>query len=207
MHFAFVSSPIYVKPIDKVLILNCLAKIHSPKQRINTLKKGYKLISKILNYLVNIANKFSFMSFIDRDPGEGIATQQINKNYQSGQIIQANATGFGAASDDFMERGIDLNEQLIRNKPATFFFRVNSDAMLGAGIHIGDILIVDRSLPASSGKVVVAVLNGEFLVRRLQIQAQSISLVPENKRYGTIQVAQLEQYSTWGVVSFVIHSL
>ena len=108
---------------------------------------------KILNYLVNIANKFSFMAFIDRDPGEGIATQQINKNYQSGQIVQANATGFGAASDDFMERGIDLNEQLIRNKPATFFFRVNSDAMLGAGIHIGDILIVDRSLPASSGKL------------------------------------------------------
>jgi len=113
------------------------------------------------------------MSFIDRDPGEGIATQQINKNYQSGQIIQANA----------------------------------SDAMLGAGIHIGDILIVDRSLPASSGKVVVAVLNGEFLVRRLQIQENSISLVPENKRYGIIQVAQLEQYSTWGIVSFVIHSL
>ena len=81
------------------------------------------------------------MAFIDREPGEGIATQQINKNYQSSQIIQANATGFGAASDDFMERGIDLNEQLIRNKPATFFFRVNSDAMLGAGIHIGDILI------------------------------------------------------------------
>jgi DNA polymerase V len=92
------------------------------------------------------------------------------KNYQSAQIVQANATGFGAASDDFMERGIDLNEQLVRNKPATFFFRVNSDAMLGAGIHIGDTLIVDRSIQARSGNVVVAVLNGEFLVRRLQVQ-------------------------------------
>ena len=70
------------------------------------------------------------------------------KNYQSAQVVQANATGFGAASDDFMERGIDLNEQLVRNKPATFFFRVNSDAMLGAGIHIGDTLIVDRSIQA-----------------------------------------------------------
>ena len=79
--------------------------------------------------------------------------------------------------------------------------------MLGAGIHVGDILIVDRSLTPSSGKVVVAVLNGEFLVRRLHIQEHSISLIPENKRYCTIQVAQLEQYSTWGVVSFVIHSL
>ena len=63
--------------------------------------------------------------------------------------------------------------------------------MLGAGINVGDILIVDRSLTPSSGKVVVAVLNGEFLVRRLHIQEHSISLIPENKRYGTIQVAQL----------------
>jgi len=129
------------------------------------------------------------------------------KNYQSAQIVQANATGFGAASDDFMERGIDLNEQLVRNKPATFFFRVNSDAMLGAGIHIGDTLIVDRSIQARSGNVVVAVLNGEFLVRRLQIQEHSISLLPENKKYGSIQVAQLSAYSTWGVVTFVIHAL
>jgi DNA polymerase V len=147
------------------------------------------------------------MEFIDRDPGEGIATQQINKNYQSSQVVQANATGFGAASDDFMERGIDLNEQLIHNKPATFFFRVNSDAMLGAGIHIGDTLIVDRSIPPASGKVVVAVLNGEFLVRRLQMQTHSVTLIPENKKYGTIQVEQLSEYRTWGVVTYVIHNL
>ena len=135
------------------------------------------------------------------------AAYKGSKQYSQWEVPTANATGFGAAADDYMERGIDLNEQLIRNKPATFFFRVNSDAMLGAGIHVGDILIVDRSLTPSSGKVVVAVLNGEFLVRRLHIQEHSISLIPENKRYGTIQVAQLEQYSTWGVVSFVIHSL
>ncbi len=129
------------------------------------------------------------------------------KNYQSAQVVQANATGFGAASDDYMERGIDLNEQLIRNKPATFFFRVNSDAMLGAGIHVGDTLIVDRSIQAKSGDVVVAALNGELLVRRLLVQEHSISLLPENKKYGSIQVTQLGDYSTWGVVTFVIHAL
>ena len=161
----------------------------------------------MLNYLVNIANKFSFMEYIDMDPSEGIATQQINKNYQSSQIVQANATGFGAASDDFMERGIDLNEQLIHNKPATFFFRVNSDAMLGAGIHIGDTLIVDRSVPPQSGKVVVAILNGEFLVRRLQMQTHSITLLPENKKYGAIHIEHLQDYKTWGVVTYVIHGL
>jgi DNA polymerase V len=147
------------------------------------------------------------MEYIDMDPSEGIATQQINKNYQSSQIVQANATGFGAASDDFMERGIDLNEQLIHNKPATFFFRVNSDAMLGAGIHIGDTLIVDRSVPPQSGKVVVAILNGEFLVRRLQMQTHSITLLPENKKYGAIHIEHLQDYKTWGVVTYVIHGL
>ena len=147
------------------------------------------------------------MEYIDMDPSEGIATQQINKNYQASQVVQANATGFGAASDDFMERGIDLNEQLIQNKPATFFFRVNSDAMLGAGIHIGDTLIVDRSVPAKTGKVVVAILNGEFLVRRLQIQTHSITLFPENKKYGAIHIEHLQDYKTWGVVTYVIHSL
>ena len=147
------------------------------------------------------------MKYIDMDPSEGMATQQINKNYQANQVVQANATGFGAASDDFMERGIDLNEQLIHNKPATFFFRVNSDAMLGAGIHIGDTLIVDRSVPPKTGKVVVAILNGEFLVRRLQMQAHSITLLPDNKKYGAIHIEHLADYKTWGVVTYVIHGL
>ncbi|MEY4279547.1 MAG: translesion error-prone polymerase autoproteolytic subunit [Bacteroidota bacterium] len=147
------------------------------------------------------------MEYIDQEPTEGIATQQINKNYQSAQIVQANATGFGAASDDFMERGIDLNEQLIHNKPATFFFRVNSDAMIGAGIHVGDTLIVDRSIPPGSGKVVVAILNGEFLVRRLQMQLHSITLLPENKKYGAIHIEHLSDYKNWGVVTYVIHAL
>jgi hypothetical protein len=82
------------------------------------------------------------MEYIDQDPGVGVATQQINKSYQSGQIVQANATGFGAASDDFMERGIDLNEQLIHNKPATFFMRVSGNSMINAGIYDGDIVKV-----------------------------------------------------------------
>jgi DNA polymerase V len=79
--------------------------------------------------------------------------------------------------------------------------------MLGAGIHIGDTLIVDRSVPPASGKVVVAILNGEFLVRRIQMQTHSITLLPENKKYGAIHIEQLQDYKTWGVVTYVIHSL
>ena len=146
------------------------------------------------------------MSFIDRDPGEGIATQQINKNYQSGQIIQANATGFGAASDDFMERGIDLNEQLIKNKPATFFFRMNSHAMTGAGIYPGDILIVDRSIRASSQKIVVAILNGELLIRRYTDTGVKKLLSAENKKCADIEIDPLASFAVWGVVIYCIHA-
>src|SRR5258708_30085720 len=89
-----------------------------------------------------------------------------SKRFTQWDISTANATGFGAAADDYMERGIDLNEQLIRNKPATFFFRMKGEAMKEAGIFDNDVLIVDRSLKLANGKIIVAVLNGELMVRR-----------------------------------------
>src|SRR6185295_16448201 len=91
-----------------------------------------------------------------------------SKGYTQHQSRTANATGFGAAADDYAERGIDLNEQLILNKPATFFFRMNSEAMINAGIFNGDVLIVDRSIKATSGKIIVAIVNGDLIVRRLE---------------------------------------
>lgn len=131
-----------------------------------------------------------------------------SKDYTQWQVHTANATGFGAAADDYAERGIDLNEQLIRNKPATFFMRVNSDAMTGAGIFNGDVIIVDRSLEAKSGKVIVAVLNGEMLVRRLeQSFNKKIRLLPETKKLAPIDVDPLAEFSVWGVVTYVIHQV
>ena len=129
------------------------------------------------------------------------------KDYTQQRVHTANATGFGAAADDYAERGIDLNEQLIRNKPATFFMRVNSDAMTGAGIFNGDVIIVDRSLEAKSGKVVVAVLNGEMLVRRLEQSFNKIRLLPETKKLAPIEVDPLTDFSVWGVVTYVIHQV
>ena len=119
-----------------------------------------------------------------------------------------NATGFGAAADDYMERGIDLNEQLIRNKPATFFMRVSGDAMTGAGIFSGDVVIVDRSVKAVNGKVVIATLNGEMLIRRLEKNFNKIRLVPETPKLSPIDVdLSGAEFSIWGVVTYVIHSL
>lgn len=135
------------------------------------------------------------------------AAYKGSKQYSQKEVKTANATGFGAAADDYMERGIDLNEQLIRNKPATYFFRMKGDAMKEAGIFDKDVLIVDRSITMANGKIIVAVLNGELLVRRLHKNFSSTFLIPENNRYKTINLAEFSDFVVWGVVTYVIHQV
>lgn len=128
------------------------------------------------------------------------------KNFSQQDIPTVNATGFGAAADDYAERGIDLNEQLIKNKAATFFMRVNSDAMIGAGIYQGDVVIVDRSLEVKNGKVVIAIVDGELLVRKLELTETKTLLLPANKKLSVIDVTT-KGLNVWGVVTFVIHNV
>jgi DNA polymerase V len=135
------------------------------------------------------------------------AAYKGSKQFRQQEVRTADATGFGAASDDYAERGIDLNEQLVRNKPATFFMRVRGDAMLGAGIHDGDVVIVDRSIKAANGKVVIATLNGEMLIRRFEKGFNKVQLVPETTKLATIDVDPYAEFSVWGVVTYVIHAL
>ena len=127
------------------------------------------------------------------------------KRFTQHDVKTLNATGFGAAADDFSERGIDLNEQLIYNKPATFFFRMKGDAMINAGIQNGDVLIVDKSLKATNGKIIVAAVNGELVVRRFQQGMKGYSLVAENPRYENIEVGEFTQFNPFGLVTCVIH--
>jgi DNA polymerase V len=130
------------------------------------------------------------------------------KDFNQWNVQTANATGFGAAADDYAERGIDLNEQLVRNKPATFFMRVNGNAMVGAGIYNGDVVIVDKSLNARNGNVVIAILNGEMLIRRLQVLENGKKLlVPETKKLSVIEINGESSFDVWGVVTYAIHSV
>jgi len=129
-----------------------------------------------------------------------------SKNYTQWDVPTANATGFGAAADDYAERGIDLNEQLIKNKPATFFMRVNSDAMTGAGIYKGDVVIVDRSLDPKHGKIIIAVVDGEMLIRKLEINNGKKRLIAVTNKLSAIDVDD-SKFSSWGVVTYVIHSV
>ena len=130
-----------------------------------------------------------------------------SKDFNQHNITTANATGFGAAADDYMERGIDLNEQLIRNKPATFFMRVSGSSMINAGIYDGDIVIVDRSLKPQNGKIVIAVIDGEMLIRRYEKTMNSLRLIPETTKLSPIDISEFMDFKIWGVVSCIIRNV
>lgn len=115
--------------------------------------------------------------------------------------------GFPSPAEDYIEKSLDLNEFLVQHPAATFFVRVTGDSMTGAGINSGDILIVDRALAAINGSVIVAILNGEFTVKRLQSSGARVRLFPENPAYEPIEVAAGSDFEVWGVVVHVIHTV
>lgn len=113
--------------------------------------------------------------------------------------------GFPSPADDHIESWLDLNEYLIKNPAATFFVRASGDSMLGAGIRSGDLLIVDRSLEASQGKIVIAALDGELTVKRISFAGGRVQLLPENNKYPPIDITDEQDLVIWGVVTQVIH--
>ncbi len=117
------------------------------------------------------------------------------------------AAGFPSPAADYEEGRLDLNKHLVKNPAATFFVRVAGDSMLGAGIHPGDLLVVDRSLEARSGNVVIAVLDGELTVKRIRIRGKKVRLDAENEGYPSRQVSEGSDFQVWGVVTNVIHEL
>lgn len=114
--------------------------------------------------------------------------------------------GFPSPADDYIETHLDLNAHLIKHPSATFFVIASGDSMTGAGIQSGDMLIVDKSLEATHGKIIIAAIDGELTVKRLSRQAGKVKLLPENSRYGPIDITNEQDLVIWGVVTHVIHS-
>jgi DNA polymerase V len=127
-----------------------------------------------------------------------------SKSFKQLDVPNANATGFGSPTDDYMDRGIDLNAQLIKNKPATFFMRVQGNSMINACIHEGDIVIVDRSVKPQSGNIIIAVLDGEMLIRRYERTLNKVRLIPETPKLAAMEISEYSDFSIWGVVTYVI---
>ena len=115
--------------------------------------------------------------------------------------------GFPSPADDYLEGALDLNEYLIKHKAATFFVRVTGDSMIGAGIHDGDLLVVDRALEVRDKSVVVAVVNGEFTVKRIKKEHGRVWLLPENNNYPPLEMQEGAELEVWGVVTNVIHKV
>lgn len=113
--------------------------------------------------------------------------------------------GFASPADDFVEEYLDLNELLVKREEATFFVRVAGRSMVDAGIQPDDILIVDRSLEAKHGKIVIAVIDGEVTVKRLSTYGGKVILKAENSQYKDIHVNG--SLHIWGVVTSVIHQV
>lgn len=120
-------------------------------------------------------------------------------------FLEGISAGFPSPSDDYIEKYLDLNELVVKHPSATFFVRVEGNSMEGAGIFSGDILVVDRSIAPAHGQIIVALLNGEFTVKRLLINGNEVRLAPENGSYKTIKVKPESQFQVWGVVTYVIH--
>ena len=156
----------------------------------------------------NFTKKFSKtkLAIMDTEDYFMPSAYRGSKDFSQQEIRTTNATGFGAAADDYAERGIDLNEQLVKNKMATFFMRVTSDAMIGAGIFPGDVVIVDRSLEAKNGRMIIAAVDGELLIRKLEKGESKMWLHAANAKVSSIDVSA-KGLVLWGVVTYVIHTV
>jgi DNA polymerase V len=115
--------------------------------------------------------------------------------------------GFPSPADDYMEGKLDLNNHLIKHPAATFFVRAAGFSMIKAGIHPGDILIVDRSLEPNHGKIVIAALDGQLTVKRLHKSSQGTYLMPENDEYESIKIEEGNDVVVWGIVTSVLHEV
>ena len=114
--------------------------------------------------------------------------------------------GFPSPADDYIDCTIDLNEHLIKNPPATFMVRARGTSMIDAGIHSGDLLIVDKSLEASDGDIVIAAVDGQFTVKRFRRRGKELRLVTENPKQPQIVIGEETNVEIWGVVIHVVHS-
>ena len=124
--------------------------------------------------------------------------------YEFKHLSHRMSAGFPSPAGDYVEDGLDLNNYLVQNKPATFMFTVRGESMIVAGIHDGDKVVVDRALKPKHKDIVVAVVNGEYTIKRLYQLRGRIELQPENSHYQPITFSEGHELQIWGVVVGVV---
>ena len=119
-------------------------------------------------------------------------------------LLHKISAGFPSPAADYVEKGLDLNVFMVQHKEASFFFMVVGDSMSDIGIMDGDIVVVDRSVTPVHGHYVLAVIDGEYTLKRLHMQHGVIELHPENRAYAPIQLIDGQELQIWGVVTGVV---
>ena len=114
------------------------------------------------------------------------------------------SAGFPSPAEDFKQERLSLDNELIKNKEATFFARVSGQSMVDAGLSDNDLLVIDRSLSPAHNKIAVCFLDGEFTVKRLKVEKDEVWLQPENKSYQPIKITEENDFVIWGIVTNVI---
>ena len=145
-----------------------------------------------------------------RTPRDLLSLTHPNKELfrrQRALLRSAVPAGFPSPADDYVEQRISLDEHLIQHRESTFFMRVAGESMHGLGIFDGDLLVVDRALPAVHGCVVIAVLDGEFTVKQLLHTPDGQVLRAAHPDYPDTLIKPEQDFSVWGVVSWNIHKL
>ena len=122
-------------------------------------------------------------------------------------LVNSVSAGFPSPADDYTEQNIDLNEHLIRNPFSTFFLKVQGHSMINSGIQDQDLIIVDKSLIAKTGDIVIAMVDGSFTIKRLDKKNNELYLKSENHNYPDINFKNHVDIQIWGVVTYSIHNL
>jgi DNA polymerase V len=113
--------------------------------------------------------------------------------------------GFPSPAEDHLDLDLNLNDYLVQNPSATFCVKAIGESMKDAGIKSGDIMIVDKSLEPKNRSIVLAVIDGEFTVKRVNVNNDELYLMPENSNFSPIKITEEMDFQVWGIVTYIIH--
>ena len=125
-------------------------------------------------------------------------------NLEMPYISSGIKAGFPSPAADFDGSRISIDQIVVKNATATFYAKANGNSMIGAGIDDGDILVIDKSIEPQDGKIAVCFIDGEFTVKRIKVQENSLLLLPENKLFEPIEITQENDFIIWGIVTYVV---
>lgn len=122
-------------------------------------------------------------------------------------IVEGIRAGFPSPAEDYTEPTLDLNRYVIKNPASTFYARITGDSMIGADIHDGDIVVIDKSLEPKDGNIAVCFIDGEFTLKRILLEKGHLWLQPANSKFKPIEITEENHFLVWGIVTHIVKQL